>query len=566
MIKKTNSVTLYKKILVLAVMAAVFVSVGFGLLIFTIAGDEALEHGIGDSKFYKKDGQIYALVVGGGYMRVQGADADSFCVLGQKDAARANSAGSNSKEPNLTQPNLSPKNLTRPNSTKSNLTSLNSTEPNSAAANTSDTKNLSINILNTDAKTNLRGADLSKDLTPAKTSEDWAVSGKNSPFAIQEKFYRGSNLAADKNAVYCGNLPLAGLDAGLAKTFGVGYVSDGKISYFCDANAVANEDLGVMKLFLGMVSHALFDAPEPQVYIYKFKRINAPYMTQIMGANYATDGARAYYKGEILEGADPLNLSMIKGENGRESDFYSRDKAGVYFGATRLDVKNSAQDFLALDISGHGMHEYYLFAKNGEEVFAKAHKFKPEAAPYTPLNKDDEHSYHLFFLSKEGIFYFDWKRQEQQRVGDNPFKGVPKPLSGSVFEEGGQIYFFAGREIWGDRRSRHVLSSGLHSRNSALFTLKMPHAWHKIGGVHEGTFGAVYANGGRYFYFDDLGHLQLSYAPIYEISGKGTLEALLNKNIRVGEIHNMLKEGRLTAVEGEMLFEVKTSYRKFWGF
>ena len=130
------------------VLGATFVFAAFSALalfaVINSADDYSPQEQIKYSDFYKKDGEIYALVVGAGYFAIPDADAASFRVLDFGSGYR-------------------------------------------------------------------------------------------------------SNVAADKNAVYCGNIAMGELEPARTKAVAFGYVSDGRISYFCDGEAVPNDALGVLK-------------------------------------------------------------------------------------------------------------------------------------------------------------------------------------------------------------------------------------------------------------------------------------------------------------------------------
>jgi len=97
------------------------------------------------------------------------------------------------------------------------------------------------------------------------------------------------------------------------------------------------------------------------------------------------------------------------------------------------------------------------------------------------------------------------------------------------------------------------------AHKSGLFALDLPHEWRRVGGVHGGLYGWIYSNGGRFFYFDDLGSSQLIDRCIYEIRDLDLVEILLQKSsLGTSKIREMIKSGGLEAVDGELLFEVKT--------
>ena len=363
-----------------------------------------------------------------------------------------------------------------------------------------------------------------------------------------------SNVAADKNAVYCGNIAMGELEPARTKAVAFGYVSDGRVSYFCDGEAVWSDALGAIELAYQTLAHIFWDAPKPQSYVYKFKRMDATDLRQITGLYYAAEGSRAFYKGEVLAGADAANLQAIKGSDGRASGVYAADGANVYFKNLRLDARDNGGHYELL----RQRLSYFLWDAKGCDVFANDLKFDPAAVPYTPLNRQLAHSNHLLFASPGGIYYFDENDGKQRRAGGNPFAGEIRALSGSVFQSGERIYFLERADVWGGGRSTRRLVA----RKSGLFALDLPHEWRKVGSVHGGLYGWVYSNGGRFFYFDDLGSSQLIDRCIYEIRDLDLVEILLQKSsLGTSKIREMIKSGGLEAVDGELLFEIKTRVR-----
>ena len=341
------------------------------------------------------------------------------------------------------------------------------------------------------------------------------------------------------------------LEPARTKAVAFGYVSDGRASYFCDGEAVWNDALGAFKLTYETLAHIFWDAPKPQSYVYKFKRMDATDLRQIAGLYYAAERSRAFYKGEVLPGADAKSLRRIEGSDGRASDVYAADGANVYFKNLRLDARDNGGHY---DLFRQRL-DYFLWDAKSGDVFANDLKFDPASAPYTPLNRQLAHSNHLLFTSPDGIYYFDENDGKQKRAADNPFAGEVRALSGSVFQSGERIYFLERADVWGGGRSTRRLVA----RKSGFFALELPHEWRRVGGVHGGLYGWVYSNGGRFFYFDDLGSSQLIDRCIYEIRDLDLVEILLQKSsLGTGKIREMIKSGGLEVVDGELLFEVKT--------
>lgn len=391
--------------------------------------------------------------------------------------------------------------------------------------------------------------------------------------------YRGRNVGADENAIYCGNLAMIGLDPSRARAIGNGYFTDGEISYFCSDASERNYELGGFTEMVQTVRYALLGADKPQSYIYKTRRVSSVNLTPILGFGFAAENAhkdgesaRVYFEGKQLEGADARALRYVKDARGRTSDFYVTDGRNVYFKSSRLAVKFTTELYEAANFGG----VHYLLEPASGVVYADGHEFAPEFVPYSlPFGASGAHAYHLLFRGKGGIYF--WQRHsggengELKRAGDDPFTGDILPLAGSVFISGGQTYFVQSREVWHRTKYRRRLGS----RHTELFRLEASERWRKIGLVRNGIYGAVYANGDKIYYFDAMGTGQLINSSVYEIADIAIVEILTRpydprgKNPDGEEIRKMIKEGWLVPAQGELVFEAVSSYDEryaLWGF
>lgn len=422
--------------------------------------------------------------------------------------------------------------------------------------------------------------------------------------------YRGRNVGADESAVYCGNLAMSGLDPARARAIGNGYFTDGRISYFCSDAGERNYELGAFAEAVQTAAYALLGADKPQSYIYKTKRVSSANLTPVLGFGFAAgsasqggkfsensdaddkkdvrDGAqigggialsgdkggkKAYFEGEELEGADADGLRYVRDARGRTSDFYVTDGRNVYFKSSRLAVKFTPELHEAAYFGG----VRYLLEPVSGVVYADGDEFAPEFAPYSlPFGVFGAHAYHLFFRGKDGIYFWqqgeNGENGELKRAAADPFTGKISPLAGSVFVSSGQTYFVQSREIWSRGKSGRRLSS----RRTELSRLKTSERWRKIGLVRNGVYGTVYANGDKIYYFDALGTGQGISASVYEIADASAIEALTRpydpsgQNISGADIRKMIKEERLVATQGELVFEAVTYYESgetylFWG-
>ena len=392
--------------------------------------------------------------------------------------------------------------------------------------------------------------------------------------------YRGRNVGMGENAVYCGNLAMTGLEPSRARAIGNGYFTDGEISYFCSDAGERNYELGGFTEMVQTAAYALLGADKPQSYIYKTRRVSSVNLTRVLGFGFAAEDAAkggesgsVYFEGRQLEGADARALRYVKDARGRTSDFYVTDGQNVYFKNSRLAVKFTPELHEAAYFNG----VHYLLEPASSVVYANEHEFAPEFAPYSlPFGVSSAHDYHLLFRGKDGIYFWesknDDKNGELKRAAADPFTGEISPLPGSVFVSGAQTYFVQSREIW----SRGKSGKRLSSRRTELFRLETSEQWRKIGLVRNGVYGAVYVNGDKIYYFDALGTQQGISASVYEITDAAAIEPLTRpydpsgQNISGADIRKMIKDGRLVAAQGELVFEAVTYYESgetylFWG-
>ena len=382
--------------------------------------------------------------------------------------------------------------------------------------------------------------------------------------------YRGRNVGMGESAVYCGNLAMSGLDPSRARAIGNGYFTDGEISYFCSDVGERNYELGGFTEVVQTMAYAILGADKPQSYIYKTQRVSSVNLAPILDFGFAAEkaalggeGGKVYFEGRQLEGADARALRYVENARGRASDFYVTDGQNVYFKSSRLAVKFTP-----------GLHEtayfngvHYLLEPASGAVYADEHEFVPEFAPYSlPFGVFGTHAYHLLFLGKGGIYFWqqgeNGENGELKRAGDDPFTDDILPLAGSVFVSGAQTYFVQSREVW------HRTKNGRHlgSRHTELFRLKTSEQWRKIGLVRNSVYGAVYANGDKIYYLDALGTGQLIDSSVYEIADTTAIEILTwpydprGKNLSSEDIRKMIKDGQLVLAQGELVFEAVTSY------
>ena len=368
--------------------------------------------------------------------------------------------------------------------------------------------------------------------------------------------YSDSYVAVDKNNVYFGNQIVLDLDPNKLYAVGNDYYSDGINSYFCLDTFEKNEDLANKSKIRQYIEYYFFKGEKPQEYSYPLKKIETTKtLKAIQDLRYlASDGEKVYYKGELIENADLDTLKAVAQYN----DNYFYDKKNVYYKTKALDL--SSNENLTL-VSVEQGERIYLYDELNGNVSLEEYIFNKKYIPYQVLGIDSGHVKDLVFVSKNGIFFYNFEIKEQERVGDNIFKGKITNILSSVISDDKNIYYLHSYDIYRNKRTKHGYRDILVSKNIGIFSLGEKKDWEKIKDIDSGTIGEVWRKGNKYYYFDDLGVHQLIDDVVYEIVDNASLKYLLGtNNINSSTIRELINNKKLIAFKGE---EVTTASIKY---
>ncbi|PGH25479.1 DKNYY domain-containing protein [Fusobacterium animalis] len=370
--------------------------------------------------------------------------------------------------------------------------------------------------------------------------------------------YSDSCVAVDKNNVYFGNQIVSDLDPNKLYTVGNDYYSDGINSYFCLDTFEKTEDLANKSKIRQYIEYYFFKGEKPQEYSYPFKKVETTKtLKAIEDLRYlASDGEKVYYKGELIKDADLDTLKAVDQYN----DDYFYDKKNVYYKTKALDLSsNKNLDLVSVE---QGERTYLYDELNGN-VSLEEYIFNKKYIPYQVLGIDSGHVKDLVFVSKDGIFFYNFETKEQERVGDNIFKGKVENILSSMISDDKNIYYLQSYNIYKKKRTKHGYRDILVSKNIGIFSLGEKKDWEKIKDIDSGTTGQVWRKGNKYYYFDDLGVDQLIDDVVYEIKDNRTLEKLLDiKYISTDEIREFVRDKKLIAFKGEELTTASIKYKE----
>ena len=364
--------------------------------------------------------------------------------------------------------------------------------------------------------------------------------------------YRDNYIATDKNNVYLGNTTIPDLNPNRFKSLGSNYYSDGVNYYFLSDNYIRNEDISTWSIVKEFIIHF----KKKQLYFYPFKKIETTKALKgIEDFRYlASDGEKVYYKGELIKDADLYTLKAV----GKYNDDYFYDKNNIYYKTKTLDFSSNEN----LSLVRQGERTYLYDGLNGN-VSLEEYIFDKKYIPYQILGIGSDHVEDLLFVSKDGIFFYNPETKEQERVGDNIFKGKIENILPSVISDDKNIYYLDSYDILRKSRPSSRHAHILVSKNIGIFSLGEKKDWEKIKDIDSGTTGQVWKKGNKYYYFDDLGRSQAIDDVIYEIKDGKTLEKLLDtKYISTDEMRELINNKKLIVFKGEEITTASVKYKE----
>ena len=364
--------------------------------------------------------------------------------------------------------------------------------------------------------------------------------------------YRDNYIATDKNNVYLGNNIIPDLNPNRLKSLGSNYYSDGVNYYFLSDEYIRNEDISTWSIVKEYIIHF----KKKQLYFYPFKKIETTKALKgIKNFRYlASDGDKVYYKGELIENADFYTLKAVNKYN----DDYFYDKNNIYYKTKTLDFSSNEN----LSLVRQGERTYLYDGLNGN-VSLEEYIFDKKYIPYQILGIDSDHVEDLLFVSKDGIFFYNPETKEQERVGDNIFKGKIENILPSVISDDKNIYYLHSYDILRKSRPSSRHAHILVSKNIGIFSLGEKKDWEKIKDIDSGTTGQVWKKGNKYYYFDDLGHSQAIDDVVYEIIDNASLKYLLGtNNIYSSTIRELINNKKLIVFKGEEVSTASVKYKE----
>lgn len=377
------------------------------------------------------------------------------------------------------------------------------------------------------------------------------------------------HMGRDRTHVYCGNHVLAGMNPARTVVLGQDYVSDSRITYFCSESSAANPDQQGLAGFWQAQRHALGLGPRRQSHIHAWVQLPesaVPYRI-LPGAHLATDGRQVYLAGQLLPGADPLNIRVLPWSRGGRavgSSDYLADTRHVYYRGKRLDIPASPAMYV-VSIAGGDRQPQTLIDPAGS-AYTQDLAFDSGQGPYLPLSAPDAPVNHMLLAGTDGVYYAEPVRGEVLRLTSEVTRtGGWRPLSDRLASNGSQVLVLhAGRE-W-IRRGRQG-GRVLQERWTRLWMLDDGESggWVSAGKARQGL-GEVWRHGSRmYFLPGERWSLGLE-QPIYRIADEPTRQWLLDASLPPlsnKDLRARIEAGQLTPTPMRELGMARSVYRFF---
>ena len=328
-------------------------------------------------------------------------------------------------------------------------------------------------------------------------------------------------------------------------------------SYFCSNIFGKDKDLSEKSKIRQYIEYYIFKGKKPQEYSYSLKKVETNKTLKIIKNldSFATDGEKIYYQGEVLEGADLNTLKAIDRYNE-----YFLDKKSIYYKSKLLPLPSN--DKLKI-VSVEQEERKYLFDGLSGNVFLEEYAFDKKYGPYQVLGEKSNHIKDLLFVSRDGIFFYNPEKKEQERAGDNIFIGKIEEINPSVISDDKNIYYLHSYDIFRKKRTKHSYMNILVSKNIGIFYLGEKKDWEKIKDIEYGTTGEIWKKDNKYYYFDNLGVYQLIDDVIYEIIDNASLKYLLEtNNINDDTIRKFVRDKKLVTFKGEELTTASIKYKE----
>lgn len=380
-------------------------------------------------------------------------------------------------------------------------------------------------------------------------------------FRTFENSIKDNQIGFDDKNVYAGNMILEDLKPQNLRALGNNYYTDGKTTYYCSSISDNNPKMSVVGFFISYTGYNLGISQKPKTYWYPHIKLpsNITYQSY---ANYeiAISSEKAYFKGLEMPKAIPLQLKpiLLKENNGRnrESLQYFTDGKHVYFEEKLLDLPYNPHLY-QLDIAGDlSSRQAYLIDPLHGNVIVNDEQFKASDAPYNLLGRTFNHSSHVIFKGKNGIYYYDYDDKKIKKASKNIF-GEKKInlLSDEVFEIDNKVYFLNSKEVWKNKR-------GLISRNTEFLLLEdVPANQLSYFSKLKNNSGSIWRSGNRYFYFETYGSLSRSNSAIYEIKNLAIANKLIQLDVfRNDDFLNLINNKELIEPKSKEIFSAISKY------
>lgn len=365
-------------------------------------------------------------------------------------------------------------------------------------------------------------------------------------------------MAKDNQNVYCGNLILKDLNPEKVKWLGDGYLSDGRLTYYCSGITEPNPNLNKVLEVFQIIFHEMGLMKKPQNYWYPMVLLESsdePY--QMIADDMISNGRYTYKDGKLTETLNTqekteyLPLYLEDSDSVRVDDHYYRNGDHVFYETQKLAIKPSP----SLRVYRHDDH-YYLNDPVTGQFYFEDQAFPTENLPYKILTRLNDHTDYLIFESSQGLFAIDQKSRTLSRLGDNPFLKEKLTLAPDVWVSGNRTYFLGVYKKY--KRSKNGVIPCFEATRLYVLKNTPKQVWIKIIDVKHDIWvhGSLWQKGDQYFYFDERGKGQQFQQAIYAITTENAVQQL-KSDIRSDGLNALLFSEQLIPLMPEDYVQIK---------
>ncbi len=366
-----------------------------------------------------------------------------------------------------------------------------------------------------------------------------------------------TQFAYDEDNIYCGLTAIPRISKNIPQKLTDNYVKNGDSVIFCDSSTQENPSHKKHDLIDNFLPFLASTDPKYYYPVQVLPESKTPYLSTPF-RNIISLGKQAFFQGQMMPKSDITQLYEIPSQSHDISNnTYYSDHEHVYYLSKMINIKDQGQ--LATENFGNSI---YLHDLSNNNYFYQNYSLPVQSAPYRILNPNSLHSYHIIFLSQNGLFSFDQHLQHSIQLSKNIFDHQNlTEIEAEVYQDGQHIYFLVSDSIKSSSYKVLAEETGLYQLSNSDFR-----NWHKIKDIHDNDnignkLGSIWTDGHKNYFIDHLGKSLLIPSSLYFIRDQSTFNALSTSPLRAKDILHMKMDEKLLFPDSNAVAVARTSIK-----